>query len=107
MAAMGAAGKGMALAPLLCKLTTSAAKSVRKHAAFALGESAPLTVSVVAALTALLENDPSVYVRTNSAGALGLIGIRHLGLQAAGTAATGIESGMQLLPMVLLSLIHI
>ena len=29
MAAMGAAGKGGALAPLLCELTTSASKSVR------------------------------------------------------------------------------
>ena len=84
MAAMGAAGKGAALAPLLCELTTSASKSVRKHAAFALGESAPLTVPVVAALTALLESEPSVYVRTNSAGALGLIGIRHLATATAG-----------------------
>ena len=31
--------------------------TARKHAAFALGESAPLTVPVVAALTALLESE--------------------------------------------------
>ncbi len=105
MAAMGAAGKGAAVADVLCELTTSAAKSVRKHAAFALGESAPLTVGVVAALTALLEHEPSVYVRTNSAGALGLIGIRHFGRQAAGAPADEIESGLQLLPMVLRALV--
>eukprot|EP01043_Picozoa_sp_COSAG02_P063250 COSAG02_NODE_8916_length_2401_cov_2.028671_2_plen_429_part_00 len=105
MAAMGAAGKGAALADALCELTTSAAKSVRKHAAFALGESAPLTVGVVAALTALLEHEPSVYVRTNSAGALGLIGIRHFGRQAAGAPADDIESGLQLLPMLLRALV--
>jgi hypothetical protein len=105
MAAMGAAGKGAALANALCELTTSAAKSVRKHAAFALGESAPLTVGVVAALTALLEHEPSVYVRTNSAGALGLIGIRHFGRQAAGAPAEDIESGLQLLPMLLRALV--
>ena len=98
MAAMGAAGNGAALAPLLCDLTTSASKSVRKHAAFALGESAPLTVPVVAALTALLESEPSVYVRTNSAGALGLIGIRHLGPAASG-------GGDNLLPLVFRALV--
>ena len=106
MAAMGAAGKGVALAAVLCELTTSAAKSVRKHAAFALGESAPLTVKVVAALTTLLEHEPSVYVRTNSAGALGLIGIRHIGRQAAGAPAAEVENGLQLLPMVLRALVE-
>lgn len=102
MAAMGAAGKGEALALTLCELTTSSSKSVRKHAAFALGESAPLTVGVVAALNALLEYEPSVYVRTNSAGALGLIGIRHLGQQATGRPA---GAGSQLLPMVFRALV--
>eukprot|EP01052_Picozoa_sp_SAG31_P059704 SAG31_NODE_18969_length_616_cov_1.125725_1_plen_120_part_10 len=98
---MGAMGTGAALASHLCKLTKSVpnlavmfaltrcpesfcavtrseGKSVRKHAAFALGESAPLTFEVINALAALLESEPSVYVRTNSAGALGLIGVRHL-----------------------------
>ena len=59
-------------------MTRSEAKSVRKHAAFVLGESAPLTVEVINALATLLEIEPSVYVRTNSAGALGLVGVRHL-----------------------------
>jgi hypothetical protein len=95
MAAMGAAGRGLALAPLLCELTSSEAKSVRKHAAFALGETAPPTTAVVAALTVLLEQEPSVYVRTNAAGALGLIGVR----------AVGSGEGRQLLPLVFRALV--
>ena len=102
MAAMGAAAGGngvAALVPLLCELSTSASKSVRKHAAFALGEAAPLTVPVLEALTTLLQNESSVYVRTNCAGALGLIGIREL------SRRSDHEIDDSLLPMVFRALV--
>ena len=63
------------------------------HAYFILGEIAPLTPEVLGGLSSVLRCDPSVYVRTNAAGALGFVGIRGLA-----------EGGLSAPPLLLLLL---
>lgn len=102
IAAMGASGRGTALVPRLCELLVScAAKSVRKHAAFVLGEVAPLTAPVLTALKSCLECEPSVFVRTNAAGALGLLGSR-----AIANVRTAGEADVKLLAAVFAALVQ-
>ena len=64
--------------PQLLRALSSDSVSTRKYAAFILGEIAPLTPEVLGGLSSVLRCDPSVYVRTNAAGALGFVGIRGL-----------------------------
>lgn len=68
--------------------TRSAVKWVRKAGVYGLGDVAPLTGQVFDAVTDRLANDPSVYVRSVAANALGCLGRR--------AAATG--AGRSLIP---------
>ena len=61
--------------------------SVRKHAAFALGENGAPTEASCSALRHLLLSDTSTWVRTAAAGALGCLGIRA-------AAAAGASAGV-------------
>ena len=72
--------------PALLRSLSSDVKSVRKHAAFSLGEAGAPTAEVVEALTGLLATDTSTWVRTAAAGALGAVGVR-----AAAVASEGWE----------------
>ena len=62
------------------------AVSVRKHAAFALGEHGSPTAASCAVLTTMLLTDKSTWVRTAAAGALGCLGIRAAAAADAGEA---------------------
>ena len=62
--------------PPLLRGCESDVTSVRKHAAFALGENGEPSAEVCAMLRALLLTDRSTWVRTAAAGALGCLGIR-------------------------------
>jgi len=56
--------------------TESPLKWVRKAGVYGLGDAAPLTKEVLEMVTARLEEDPSVYVRSVAAGTLGCLGRR-------------------------------
>ena len=75
---------------------TSPVKWVRKASIYGLGDTAPLNDEVLQAVIGRLENDPSVYVRSVSAGSLGCLGRRAI--------ATGI--GQSLVPACLDALVE-
>jgi len=76
--------------------TESPVKWIRKAGAYGLGDSAPLNEDVLDSVKALLDSDPSVYVRAVAAGTLGCLGRR--------AAATGI--GRPLVPRCLEALVR-
>eukprot|EP01043_Picozoa_sp_COSAG02_P021327 COSAG02_NODE_1081_length_14706_cov_994.783939_3_plen_174_part_00 len=78
-------------APLLAVNGTS----VRKHAAFALGENGEPTKASCSVLRELLLTDTSTWVRAAAAGALGCLGIRAA--KAAGASAGVIADAMEAL----------
>jgi hypothetical protein len=84
---LSALPQDLATPPLLRSLG-SGVKSVRKHGAFALGESGAPTAEVVEALAQSLLSDDSTWVRTAAAGALGCVGIKAA-QQAAPAAVLG------------------
>ena len=64
--------------PLLLGAAESPVRWVRRAALCAIGDAAPLTPEVLAAVTERLANDDSVYVRSVAAGALGCLGRRAI-----------------------------
>ena len=58
--------------------TRSAVKWIRKAGVYGLGDVAPLSGEVLDAVAGRLANDPSVYVRSVAAGALGCLGRRAI-----------------------------
>ena len=94
-----AASSARAPAPLLAVNGTS----VRKHAAFALGENGDPTEASCSVLRELLLTDTSTWVRAAAAGALGCLGIRAA--KAVGASASVIADAVEALQE--LSLIHI
>ena len=64
--------------PLLLDAVESPVRWVRRAALCAIGDTAPLTSAVLAAVTDRLANDGSVYVRSVAAGALGCLGRRAM-----------------------------
>ena len=72
----------------------SPVKWVRKAGVHGLGDAAPLTGEVLEAVTARLHEDPSVYVRSVAAGALGCLGRRAA---ATGTGRPLIPAGLHAL----------
>ncbi len=95
-AVYGLAALGVPATDTLLDATKSAVKWVRKAGAFGLGEAGALRSDVREALIACLQQDPSVYVRSVAADALGCFGRRAV---AAGTAA-------ELVPPVLAALVE-
>ncbi len=81
----GLAAVGPSCTPILLAATASTSRWVRKSAAFCLGETGELSESVVEELVKLLLSDPSVYVRSVAASALGCIGRRAIGGNEAAT----------------------
>ena len=81
--------------PLLLEAVESPVRWVRRAALCAIGDAAPLTPEVLAAVTERLANDDSVYVRSVAAGALGCLGRRAI--------ATGV--GKALIPACLDALV--
>ena len=80
----GLAALGEAATETLLAAVDSPAKWVRRAAAYALGEAGAPTEAVVDALAERLAGDPSVFVRSVAAAALGCLGRRAV---AAGTGA--------------------
>lgn len=78
-ATYGLAAVGSSCTPILLAATASTSRWVRKAAAFCLGEAGELAKPVVDELTTLLLSDPSVYVRSVAASALGCVGRRAVG----------------------------
>ena len=78
------------------KATGSPVKWVRKAGVYGLGDSASLNEDVLDAVIALLNSDPSVYVRAVAAGTLGCLGRR----------AAGTGTGRSLVPRCLDALIR-
>ncbi len=78
------------------KATGSPVKWVRKAGVYGLGDSASLNEDVLDAVIALLNSDPSVYVRAVAAGTLGCLGRR----------AAGTGTGRSLVPRCLDTLIR-
>ncbi len=95
-AVYGLAALGVPGTDTLLDATKSSVKWVRKAGAFALGEAGALRSDVGEALIACLHQDPSVYVRSVAADALGCFGRRAV---AAGT-------GAELVPPVLAALVE-
>ena len=88
-----AATGGELMAQILLRHTQSDAKWRRKAACFALGEGAPLTTAVADALCARLHLDePSVYVRSVAAFALGCVYRRSIASDDSSNAMTEKES---------------
>jgi len=81
-ATYGLVAVGPGATGVFLEATTSAVKWVRKAGAYGLGDVAPLRPDVLDALVDRLSADPSVYVRSVAAGALGCLGRRAI---AAGT----------------------
>ena len=86
-AMFGLVAAGTAATPTLLRATESASKWVRKAGLFGLGESGLLNEEVRNRLTHALLEDPSVYVRSVVASAIGCFGRRAVA-----------ESGSSLLP---------
>ena len=72
----GLAAVGPSCTPLLLAAATSPSRWVRKSAAFCLGETGEMSRPVVDKLEKLLLSDPSIYVRSVAASALGCLGRR-------------------------------
>jgi hypothetical protein len=89
-----AATGGAAMAKILLRHIHSDAKWRRKAACFALGEGAPLTTAVVDALITRLKEDdePSVYVRSVAAFALGCVYRRSIAHAGSSSATTNAEA---------------
>lgn len=75
--------------------TQAPLKWVRKAGAYGLGDTSPLNNRVLGAVTALLREDPSVFVRSVAAGTLGCLGRR----------AIATKSGAELVPQCLNALV--
>jgi hypothetical protein len=78
-ATYGLTAVGPAATETLLAAAASPVKWIRKAGVFGLGEVAPLTDDVLAAVTTRLRDDPSVYVRSVAAGSLGCLGRRAVG----------------------------
>ena len=63
---------------IFLEATRSAVKWIRKAGVYGLGDVAPLDGEVLDAVAGRLANDPSVYVRSVAAGALGCLGRRAI-----------------------------
>ncbi|MDE0008615.1 MAG: hypothetical protein OXS50_10085, partial [Gammaproteobacteria bacterium] len=86
---------GSAATSLLLDAVESPVRWVRRAALCAIGDAAPLTPAVLAAVVARLSTDDSVYVRSVAAGALGCLGRR----------AVAADNGKALLPACLDALV--
>ena len=75
-ATYGLVALGSEAADVFLDATESAVKWVRKAGVYGLGDVAPLTAQVLDAVADRLANDPSVYVRSVAANALGCLGRR-------------------------------
>lgn len=75
-ATYGLVALGSEAADAFLDATESAVKWVRKAGVYGLGDVAPLTAQVLDAVADRLANDPSVYVRSVAANALGCLGRR-------------------------------
>lgn len=84
-ATLGLIAAGDAATPILLAVVESERKWLRRAAVTALGDAATLTAIVLDAVGSRLERDPSVYVRSCAAHALGCIARRAL------AGGTGIE----------------
>ncbi len=76
------------------RATASLIKWVRKAGVYGIGDASSLTEQVLYAVVRLLENDPSIYVRSVAAGTLGCLGRRAV---ATGVGASLIPSCLQAL----------
>ena len=81
--------------PLLLDAVESPVRWVRRAALCAIGDAAPLTPAVLAAVVGRLSTDDSVYVRSVAAGALGCLGRR----------AVATDTGKALIPACLDALV--
>ena len=95
-ATYGLAAAGPSSTEFLLAAARSQIKWVRKASIYALGDASHLNESVLEVIINCLENDPSVYVRSVAAGALGCLGRR----------ATGTNDGQSLIPQCLEALIQ-
>ncbi|MYE23198.1 MAG: HEAT repeat domain-containing protein [Gammaproteobacteria bacterium] len=95
-AVYGLAALGTPATDTLLDATKSAVKWVRKAGAFGLGEAGALRSDVREALTERLHQDPSVYVRSVAADALGCFGRR----------AVAVGADTELVPPILAALVE-
>lgn len=77
-ATYGLIATGPGATETLLEATRSERKWIRKAGVYALGDVAPLTSEIMEAVTSLLAEDPSVYVRSVAAGSLGCLGRRAI-----------------------------
>ncbi len=84
-ATYGLVAVGADATDVFVRATTSAVKWVRKAGVYGLGDVAPLTPDVLAVVGERLVNDPSVYVRSVAASALGCLGRRAIATGAGGS----------------------
>jgi hypothetical protein len=90
-ATCGLIAVGAGATSVFLEVITSPVKWLRKAGVYGLGDVSPLSETVMNAVIARLENDPSVYVRSVAAGTLGCLGRRAI--------STGV--GNELIPALL------